>query len=327
MNTYAEEFAVLIERQFAIRNMVPAVQVAEEGLRAVADPSHGATGPLGGDHDENLFGVGVGFHAEPAADIVDQHADFLRIALEEGTGEPCPQQVAVLVRGVDGVALCVGVVAADGAAHLHRILDDPLVDEAHFRDMLCFIEGFVRRLGIADLRLEQEVLRHVVPELDRVVVHGPIGLDDRGQRHVVNLDGLGCVARLFQGFSDHKGHRVAHEPRPVGRQRILRGVDQRRPVWLCQGGKEWRRSGECTDSVIGEVLSRQYRKNARHTQGLRGVDGLDVGMGMGRAQHVGHRFAVARQVVVELAASGQKPGVFVSPDGLAYTVLRHDTSP
>ena len=40
---------------------------------------------------------------------------------------------------------------------------DALVDEAHPGDMGCVLKSFRGCLGIADLSLEQEVLRHFVP--------------------------------------------------------------------------------------------------------------------------------------------------------------------
>ena len=324
VDAHGEEPAVAVKRQFAVRDMVAAVQVAEEGLAAVADPLDGAAQPLRRGHHQHLFGVGVRLHAEAAADIVDEHADLRRRAFEEGVGEPVAQQMPVLVRGIDGVAAAVGIIAADGAARLHRILDDALVDQPHPRDMRRAFEGCIGLLAVADLRPEQEILRHVGPELDDAVIHGARRVDGEGQWRIVHRDRLGGVARLLACFRDDEGDRIADIAHPVVCQRVLRRIDQRRAVGLGQRGKEGRRAGKGADAVIRQILAGQHRQHAGHRCGAARIDRPDVRMGVRRAQHMADRGAGCGIVVVELALAGEQPRILDPPHRLADTVLRHD---
>ena len=75
---------------------------------------------------------------------------------------------------------------------------------------------------VAEVERERDVGAVLVEEHRRAVEHGGLGVDDDGQRVVVDDHGLGGVDGLRAGLGDHRGHDVADEAHHA--------LGQRRPV-------------------------------------------------------------------------------------------------
>ncbi|MGY4315475.1 hypothetical protein ACVWW1_004802 [Bradyrhizobium sp. JR3.5] len=99
------------------------------------------------------------------------------------------------------------------------------------------------------------------------------------------------------------------------RQQPPRRHGHRRAV----GALEDRERRQRADIVLHEVSAGIDGLDAGHRQRGLGVDRLDVGMGMRRAQHVQPERAVLWLVVDEMPLPGEQPLVFQTLDRLAHT--------
>src|SRR3546814_508023 len=81
----AQEFAVLVQRQLHMAEMVAAMGVGEEGFAALRRPFDRAPNLLGGPDTDGFLGIAEDLRAEAAADIGRDHAHLvLRQAEDEG---------------------------------------------------------------------------------------------------------------------------------------------------------------------------------------------------------------------------------------------------
>ena len=181
-----------------------AVVVADESLGARADPFHRPAERLRGEHQRAVFGVGVGAHAEPAADVARVEADLLdRVA--EDRAQAAEHQRHALARCVEIERAGRGVVGGDRGLRLHRTAGEALRLQRHARDVRGLRE---RRLDlglVAVLEVEREVARDPVVELRRARGERVVDLDQRRQIAILDLDPLGRVLR--------GGGRVGHDER------------------------------------------------------------------------------------------------------------------
>ena len=83
-------------------------------------------------------------HAEAAAHVAGAHAKLGRADLEDHVGHDRPDHVHALRGQPQRRAVVLGVVLADGAARLHRVGDQPLVDELQLDHAIGLGEGRVR---------------------------------------------------------------------------------------------------------------------------------------------------------------------------------------
>ena len=109
-------------------------------------------------------------------------------------------------------------------------------------------------------------------------------------------------------FGDDDRHCLADEPHSVGCQRPL--VHR-----LTQHDDEW-------IGVRFDIATGQHRDHAGPRCGLRGVDGQNFGMGVGRTQDGGVQGPRSdRQVICVIAAAGQQCGILDPLDRTAEPTL------
>ena len=144
---------------FGMGDVVAAVRVGQEGLGAVAGPFHRAADLLGGPDADRLLGVDEDLRAEAAADVRrDDPQLVLGRDADEGR-EHEPRHVRVLAGRVEREGLRAGVIVADRGARLHRVRDQPVVDDLDLGDMRCVGEGRVGRGLVAQVPVEHRVVR------------------------------------------------------------------------------------------------------------------------------------------------------------------------
>ncbi len=107
------------------------------------------------------------------------------------------------------------------------------------------------------------------------------GVDHHRQGVVVDNDEFGGVGGLGRGLGHHHGHRLAHEPHPIG--------GQDRPVGAV--GEPRYRAGNRSQrlTVPHQVGRREHLDDAGSRPGLVGVDGDDPGVGLDGGDEVSHR--------------------------------------
>ena len=209
-----------------------------------------------------------------------------------------------------GVLVGARVVPADVAAGLHRVGDQPLVDDALADHDLGPVDGRVGAGLVADVPLEDDVVGGVLVELRRAIGDGLLHVDDRRQRLPIDLDGLERVVGLGLRVGDHRRDALTGPLDAVGGQ-DARGADVVLDARAAAGRPGHR------ERVVGDVRADEHADDAGHRRRTAGVDRADVGVGVGAAEdgHMGHRLEL--DVVEEATFAGDEAGVLGALDRLA----------
>ena len=145
-----EELAVLVEREFAVDDLVARMIVAEQAFAARRRPFDRPAATLRRPQHQNVFGIEIGLHAEAAADIGRDHPDFRLRHMKHIGRQRCTHAVRILRRGVERQSAVSGVIQADGAAWLDRVCGDAIVDQPDRYHVLRRGEGGIRRRLVAE---------------------------------------------------------------------------------------------------------------------------------------------------------------------------------
>ncbi len=282
-----------------------AVMIRHEAAGALVGPFHRPSQHAGAVQDADIFRIDAGLHAERAADIAGEHAHFVGARAEDVHQRGLHAHDA-LARRMQCPFAGSGVEFADGGARLHGGDDHALVGGLQPRDMRGLGEGGGDFLGVAEMVVERQVVRHGIVEPRRARLHGCGGAEHRGERFDVEDHRLGGVLGLRQGFRDDAGDRIADEADFVGGQRRPRRIADRRAVAVLE------RQVAFVRAVAGEIGRRVDRQHPRHGLGCGGIDAADDAMGDVAAHH--HRIGLPGAVgVVGVAAlAPHQSGVFAA---------------
>ena len=320
----AEDPAVGVGRQLRLGDMVAAMGVGHEAL-----------GPLGGPLDRpselhrgvgagHLLGIDVDLRAEAAADIRGDHAQLvLRRQGDEGRHHQ-PRHMRVLAGGVQGVLVHARVVVAQGGPRLHRVGGQPVVDDVERRHMGGVGERGLGLVLVAEGPEEGRVVRRLVMELRRVVSRGIGRADHMRQLVISDLQPLGRVLGLGEGFGDDDRHRVAHIAHPFGLQDRMAGGAHAATVPVVDHPACRQRAGH---AVGGEIVPGEHAEHTGHRFGGRLVDAGDPGMRERRPGDVGIGLAGTVEIVDVAALAGQKPLVFLAAQRGADAIGCHGADP
>ena len=228
--------------------------------------------------------------------------------LDEG-GQHEAVDVRVLARQPQGVVAGGGVVVPDRRPRLHRVRDEPVVDEVETGHMVGAAECLVGGRAVADLPVVAEVAGRFGVDLRRAfgecIAHG----HHRRQGGVFDLDQLCRVARGPSALRHHDGHRVPHVAHRVGGE----GGVGWRLVGLSVLAGDHPAADERADLVTGQIRSGQHRHHAGHGGRGRGVQG-NGGVRMGRAHERGMGLVGKVGVVGVTAGAGEEPVVLGAGD-------------
>ena len=250
--------------------------------------------------------------------------DFLLVDAEDVLGEGVAVGVDVLGRVIQQVGFGLGVVAADAAAGLDRHRGDAVVFQVEGDHVVGLLESLFDPFPVAEFEIDAQVPRDAVPQSRRVRGQRLDRVGDRVQGLIVDIDEVQGVARDPVRFGDHQGHRLADVAHPVDGQAMARGFRQLRSVAVLPH-RRFRRHR--TEPLGDPVLAGDHQKHAFHGQRLRGVDVLDLGMGINRAQHRGPGLAFEVDVVDIPAAAGEEPLVLGPSHRLADGDVGHAPPP
>ncbi len=182
-----ENFPLLVERQLDIAVGVAGVVVAEEGLGAVRHPVHGAADLARRHQDGGVFRIGAGLEPERAADVLGGDAQAL-LGNAEDRRHSVAQRACALRAAAQIVALVRRIVARGGAARLHRMHHDALMDQGDLGDVLRRRHDALDLLGVGlgvgrhSQPVHRDVARRLRPDLRRTVAHRLAQVDRAGSR-------------------------------------------------------------------------------------------------------------------------------------------------
>ena len=319
VHTQAEEFAVGVEGEFDVADIVTAVFVGEEDFGSFAFPLDGAPEFPGGPEGEAVIDVLPTLGAEAAANVTDHDADFAFGHLEDHVGEHVADAVRIVHVGVEGVTILALVVGADGASWFHVLRLDAGDHVTAANDVGGFGEGGFGGRAVAAFGGVGNVVGVFVPEPGRVGHCGVGEQGDGGERVVFDFDQFGGVLGLGDGFGHHHGDDVADVADAVDHHgRAGRGKHRRSVTLFARHG---RLGG--IDPVVGVVLAGVDGGHAGRVRRGGGIDGYNSGMGMRGADEHTPELARQRQVVLVVPLAGQQPFILEPTDRLADTKLHH----
>ena len=300
------DLAALAERHLRMRDVIAAMRVGEKGFRAVGGPFHRAPDAPRGPQANDLLGINENLRAEPAADIGCDHAQLVLGRHADECGDDQPRHMRIL-RGVPEREIAgAGIVFGDGDARLHGVGNQAIVDDVEPRDVLRAFDRRIHRLGVAEMPLIYRVPGRGLVDRRRALRLGHV--DHRRQHLIVDLDLLGRVFALRGRFGDHHRDRIADIAGLARRDRRMRRHLHRRAVL----GMDHPAANEIADLVGREIRAGEHGDHARHRGGRLGVDALDLGVRMRRAQEHRARFARPADVVGVLALAGDEAEVFLA---------------
>ena len=200
-------------------------------LRAVLDPLDGLAGDDRADDRADVAGIDGHLVPEAAPDVVGHDPDHL-LGQAGDLRVDGPVQVRRLVAVVDVELTRLRVHVGDHPAGLERRRMAARVDHVPLDDHVRLREDALALLGVAGLPEGRSqvvgLVRLVVPDHRRVRVERLAGVDDRGQRVVLDVDQGQRVTRRVAVLGDHERDLLALEADLVAGQHGLRVVGERR---------------------------------------------------------------------------------------------------
>ena len=122
IDAQAENLALLVDREFAGDDLIAALRVAKQRLRARPNPFHRpAADPARCPHHQRIFRVAAVFHAEAAADVGRNYAQLGFGNSEHVAGHRGAGAMRILRGRVQRVIVAIGMILADRGARLDRI--------------------------------------------------------------------------------------------------------------------------------------------------------------------------------------------------------------
>ena len=269
--------------------------VAQERLGAVRHPMHRPADLARRHQDREVFRIGAGLQSECAADILGDHPQALVGNAQDG-GKSVAQRARTLRAAAQQIALVGRIVARGCAARLHRLHQDPLLDQSdprHVpggRDEAIDLLGVGLGVGRQSRPVDRDIARRFRPDLRRALANGLAQVDHRRTLLVVDGDELGAVLRGRQRLGDHDRDRLAH----MAHGRAGEGGAMRNNELLAAPANQRRVLGDVADPF--HVGGGQHREHAGHGLGRLGIDRTDIGKGVRGTHEIGIGLAGQRVV-------------------------------
>ncbi len=228
----------------------------------------------------------------------------------------------VLARRVERERVGSTIVVANRRPRLHRVRNQAVVDEIELGHVRRRGERRVGRRLVADVPIEDRVVRRGIMDL-RLAGTGGLGqIDHGGQFGVVDLDLFRRVPRLNVSVGDDDRDMVADIAHlALGERRMGAGLHRRAVLRMNHPA-----AGEAADLVGRDVVAGEDRDGARRLPRLGRIDLVDRRMGVRRAQEIGVGLAGTVDVVEVMALAGDEADVLFALDRSADACRAHDVS-
>ncbi len=266
-----EELAVLVERKLGFSHVVAALRVGDKAFAPLADPFDRPADFRAGPGDDRFFGIVELLHAEAAADVGRHDPQLVLRNVEDESAHQQPHHVRELARSPERVLAGRRVVFGDRRARLHRIADQPVVDEADARHMRGLAESGIGRRLVAERPVAAQIVRHVVEQKRRVALDGVEHADDRRQHLIIDDQRVGGALRLLARLRHDEGDRIADMAHLALRQRRMRRLLHRQAVLAGDAPA----AGQSADAGGLEIFAGEHGEHARHGKRRGRVDRLD----------------------------------------------------
>ena len=196
---------------------------------------HRPAGLARGDQDREVFRIGTRLQSERAADVLGDHPQSL-VWNTENRREPIAQRTRALRTAAQKIAVVCRIVACSGAARLHRLHHDALVDKRNPGHILggCDDSIDVSRVGVGVRSqagpVDRDIAGGLGPHLRCALENGFAQVDHGRAFLVIDGDELCGVLRRGHRLGNHHRHGFAHVAhRLAGKGRAVRD-DELRPA-------------------------------------------------------------------------------------------------
>ena len=258
--------------------MVAPVGVGREGFRPLGRPFDRLMDLGRGPGEDRFLGIMENLGAEPAAHI---RCDDPKLVLGDLQHEGAHQEANdmwVLGRGEERVLARRAIEIRNRRAGLHRVGDQPVVDQVDGDDMVCRSEGRVDGILFADLPIEAAIVWHVVMH-ERATGKGGVHIDDSRQYAVVDFDEFAGITCGVARGGDNDRHLVADIAHFLVRQGRVPRLHHRRAILTV----DLPAARNAPDTIGRHIGAREDSDDAVGLYGLRNVDRLQGRMGVRRA--------------------------------------------
>ena len=219
VNAQRQNFAVGVQRHFALADDVAAMGAGQKVFAALGNPFDRALQFVGAVGHHNVFCVGAGFHAEAAAHIAHNDAHFVgRNAQQVG-------DLGANARGHLGAHAhrdAAFVDVGQHAARLQRQGHQALVGDVQLDHMGGLGKRGCGRIRIAITGFGHAVVRAVGNQRG-IGGQGIVQGDSARQLFKLDLHRFGRIARLLFGVGHHSHQRFAHKAHALSRQDVAIG--------------------------------------------------------------------------------------------------------
>ncbi len=177
-------------------------------------------------------------------------------------------------------------------------------------------EGRFGRGGIAEMRVDEEIVRRFVVKLGRTRRERRFAVDDERQHLVIDAHRFGRIPGLGLGLGNDHRHRLAHMARALAGEQLMRAdedVARRAAARRGQLHVEFRRRHRIVrdrlEPIGADIGACEDTEHTRHATRFICVDTPNARMRMRRADEGGEDLARDMEIVGIAAVAGQQPEI------------------
>ena len=316
---HRQEFPVLVERELGLRHVVAAMRVGLEGLDPLRSPLDRAVQLPGRPREHHFLSVEIDLGAEAAADVGRDHAHLVLGKPQHERRHQQPLDVGILAGHVERVGVVTRGIARDRRARLDRVGDEAVVDEFERCHVVRRLERSVHRGLVAERPDVAGVVRRDVVNNRCTGRARASGFDHRRQYLVIDLDQLGGVLRLIEALGDDDRNPVAD----VTHLALREGGVGRLLHRLAVDSRNEPAAGKPADLRRCEVLPGECRDDAGRRACPLEVHAADARVRVGRAQEIGVRLTLQREVIRKAPVPREEAVVLLALDRLSDDCRTH----
>jgi hypothetical protein len=185
----------------------------------------------------------------------------------------------------------------------------------------------VSRRLVAERRIDEDVVRHFVPDRRSAGRQSALRTGDRGQLFIFHVDRLRRIQRLRQSFGHHHRDGLANVTHPVYGEQRLRAKENRATAGSGQlqivAGRRHRAVRDRPEAICEAVPAAEPTEDTRHIPRPVHLNFEDSRMRVGRADYDCVGLSWHAEVIGEPALAGQQPLIFLAANRLADCAKGH----